>query len=132
MKVVLDCNVVVAAGIKDGTCAACLWEIIRNHQIMVSSEIIEEYREVIARPKFKTSYSSLLQIVEILIDVADWVSPNACSIQLPDPDDTIYLASALEAKADFIITGNKKHLPALSYDQVRIVSPKEFLEILTW
>jgi len=129
MKIVLDCNVLVAAGIKDGTCAACLREIVRNHQTVVSSEIVEEYREVIARPKFKKAYSNLFQIVEILTDVAEWVSSSSCSFQLPDPDDTIYLATALKAKANVLITGNKKHFPNSTYENVRILNPKEFLDI---
>jgi uncharacterized protein len=129
MKIVLDCNVLVAAGIKDGTCAACLREIIRNHQVFVTSEIVEEYREVIERPKFKKAHSNLLEIVEILTDIAEWISSSACSFQLPDPDDTIYLAAALEAKANTLITGNKKHFPLSNYDHVRILSPKEFLDI---
>lgn len=82
MKIVLDCNVLVAAGIKDGTCAACLREIIRHHQLIVTSEIVEEYREVIARPKFKKAYSNLLEIVEILTDIAEWIPSSVCSFQL--------------------------------------------------
>jgi len=129
MKIVLDCNVLVAAGIKDGTCAACLREIVHNHQVFVSSPIIEEYQAVIARPKFKKSYSTLVQLVEIVSDISKWISPSPCSFQLPDSDDIIYLETALEAKADILITGNKKHFPNSTYDKVRILNPKEFLDI---
>ncbi|VEN74389.1 hypothetical protein EPICR_30326 [Candidatus Desulfarcum epimagneticum] len=46
-RLVLDCNVLIAAGWSDGTCHRVVHEIIRNHIPIVSSKIIEEYSRVI-------------------------------------------------------------------------------------
>ncbi len=45
-----------------------------------------------------------------------------------DATDNHILACALEAKADFLVTGDKKHiLPLKKIGATRIVSPAEFL-----
>jgi len=48
---------------------------------------------------------------------------------LPDPQDRIYLDAAISARADVLITGNKKHFPQAAYDRVHGVSPREFLDL---
>jgi len=40
----------------------------------------------------------------------------------------VFLECAVEAKADFLITGNKKHFPFKSFHHTRIVSPREFID----
>ena len=50
-------------------------------------------------------------------------------MHLPDSKDQAYLDAALAAKAAVLITGNKKHFPDSAYQGVRIVSPRQFLEM---
>jgi len=70
---------------------------------------------------------------------------NLTVIPLPDPDevrrfsgkveqkDIPVLLSALQGKADFLVTGDKKHFDGIKAKHtypLRIVSPAEFLEIV--
>jgi predicted nucleic acid-binding protein len=50
MRVVLDCNVVIAAARTDGVCRSVLLQVVRAHELVVSPPILEEYRSVGARP----------------------------------------------------------------------------------
>lgn len=59
MLVVLDCNVLVSAGLTDGTCRAVIREVVARHRCVLSQEILAEYREVSARPKFTGSHSQV-------------------------------------------------------------------------
>jgi predicted nucleic acid-binding protein len=48
-----------------------------------------------------------------------------------DPKDDPIIATAVVAKADYLVTGDRAHLlPIREYQGIRIVSPREFLEVL--
>jgi predicted nucleic acid-binding protein len=49
--------------------------------------------------------------------------------KLVDPSDEKFIACALAAKADFLITGNTKHFPQ-SFRSVAIVTPRTFCDDL--
>ena len=55
------------------------------------------------------------------------IAPQPCPVRLPDSDDEIYLAVALGAEVDAIITGNKKHFPEKKCRDIRIITPRQFL-----
>lgn len=55
------------------------------------------------------------------------VRPVDDPVDLPDPEDAVYLQTALGGQADILITGNRKHFPFEEYRGIRIVSPREFL-----
>lgn len=46
------------------------------------------------------------------------------------PEDDLTLATAVSAKADYLVTGDKKLQEVGSYQGVTIMSPQEFLKIL--
>lgn len=51
-------------------------------------------------------------------------------VELPDPDDLMFVEVALASQADAIVTGNKKHFPAESCGGILVVSPAELLFLL--
>lgn len=55
------------------------------------------------------------------------IEPFVCPFPTPDPKDEMYVATALTAQADAIITGNLKHFPPLLCHPIRIFSPRQFL-----
>jgi uncharacterized protein len=56
------------------------------------------------------------------------VSPSKVS---PDPDDDTFIACALSAKVQFLVTGNKKHFPSDKLGEARVVNAAELLEFIT-
>lgn len=49
----------------------------------------------------------------------------------PDPDDEMVLECAVASEADFLVSGDKKHLlPLREYQGIRIVSPADFLRLV--
>lgn len=68
-------------------------------------------------------YSKLVRLVTVA------TVPRAV---LADPDDDQVLACALAARADLIISGDRKHLlPMKTYQRIAIVTPREAIERLT-
>jgi uncharacterized protein len=127
MRVVLDCNVVIAAARTDGVCRTVLLDIVRHHQALLSAPVIAEYRSVGARPKHKPYHRTMLVITDLLEQVALIVEPAQHSFGLQDPDDEIYLATAFAGQAEALVTGNIRHFPTPRYGSIEILRPAEFL-----
>lgn len=132
MNIVLDCNVLISASVNDGTCRKVLKKAINNHQIFLSQKIVDEYLKTITKLKFKEKTAEeFYGLVSSLFLVANMIEPLPCNIQLLDKDDEVYLATAITVKADYLITGDKKHFPFDEYEGVKVLSPGEFLRETT-
>jgi putative PIN family toxin of toxin-antitoxin system len=129
MRVVLDCNVLISAGLNPGICRTVLYEVLESHQCILSAEILREYVTVARRKRFARAEEILISLIQVVSRNAAFVAPQSSALRLLDPKDQAYLDAALAAKAAVLITGNKKHFPDSAYQGVRILSPREFLEI---
>ena len=101
--------------------------------LVCSDELITELVTVISRPEItaKLSLEEANELVSLIIERAVFVQVKDVPAVSPDPKDDIFLASAATAVCDFLVTGNRKDLLDLgSHGQTKIVSPRQFLEIL--
>lgn len=130
MRVVLDCNVLVSAAISRGTCRQVLDEVAHSHTLCYSQATLQEFLRVSRYTYIKPYFPRVQKIVKTILRIGVEVIPADRSITLPDPDDVVYLQTALAAKADILITGNRKHFPFENYAGVRVLSPREFLSQL--
>lgn len=132
IRVVADTNVYVSAIIFGGTCEAIL-ALTRAGvvDLYLSPAIQRELKDVLAH----TFGWTQPQVREALAEVralASLVRPAVrLSGILPHDQDHRILECALAAQADFLVTGDKKHLqPLKTFRGIRIVSPREFLDLL--
>jgi len=131
MKFIIDCNVLIAAGLKDGLCRRVIEESLSRGILYISKEIILEYLLVSRRDKFKSRQAYLEELIELLTKAANIVDPPSSSFDLPDPQDKKYIDLAIVIKADFLVMGNLKHFPDKKYGKTDVVSPREFFEFLS-
>lgn len=132
IRVVADTNVYVSAIVFGGTCEAIL-ALARAGvvDLFLSPAIRNELRSVLQNTMAWTEP----RIREALAEVnalATIVRPSAgvSGILTHDQDHRI-LEPALAAHADYLVTGDKKHLQPLKiFRGIRIVSPREFLNQL--
>ena len=121
MRLVVDTNVLVSALLKPGSvpdrALAAMWR--RQAVVLYDARISAEYRDVVARPKFRVIerdriedlLATLLARGERLENVAVWDGAMA------DEGDRIFVEVALTGRADVIVTGNLKHYPThLGFD----------------
>jgi putative PIN family toxin of toxin-antitoxin system len=128
MKVVIDTNILVSAAIRNGIPEIVI-QIIVDHpefEWIVSQEIMTEYTEVLQRRKLKLSeevqqeWIDLLQTVTRLIEVK-------IEVDFPrDRKDAKFLACAITANTDFLITGDRDFEDAQMLGNTTILSVKDF------
>ena len=128
MKVLLDTNVLIAALISRGVCSDLLEHCFLHHTIVTSHPLLEELRDQLIN-KFKYGTQEADEAVSLLQSQMSLVP--APLLQQPvcrDPDDDVVLATAIEAIADCIITGDKDLLILQKYQNVVIVRPSDFAD----
>jgi uncharacterized protein len=96
-------------------------------EIGVSTEILNEYRRVLERPRFKISTAKLDGFFSQLEAQAKLVHPLHGVGASPDESDNRFLECAESFDAEFLITGNNRHFPEV-WKRTKIVNAREFLE----
>lgn len=131
-RVVFDTNVFIS-GILFGGNPRQVLELARNGQIqlLTSSAILLELAEKL-HEKFQWSQEEVREVIEGIGVFAEIVKPEVKVDKIKaDPDDNRILECAKQASADFIVSGDKKHiLPLKKFGKSRVVTPTQFLEIL--
>ena len=86
--------------------------------------------KVLARPKFSFAPDEIAGLIGLLQSRGLLFEPSPAPGASPDPGDDDFIACALAAEAEFIVTGNKRHFPAESCGRTRVVSARDLMEIL--
>lgn len=129
MKIVIDTNV-VASGVFFGGAPRRVLEAISSGNIdaFATNEILEEYHETIDRlmkkygGRFDSNGLTRFQMMIKLIDTQTKI--DICR----DPDDNKFLECAVDAKAIYIVSGDKDLLTLEKYDNVEIITAREFCD----
>jgi uncharacterized protein len=129
LRIVIDTNVLISSFFggnpkkvidlwKSGSAILCL-----------TQEILEEYLRVMARlPIAPETKSKLVTILQEKRNI-ELVNPSRHYAIIPeDPEDDKFIDCAVEAQADYIISGDRHLLQVKAFRDIPIYSPKEFLK----
>jgi putative PIN family toxin of toxin-antitoxin system len=133
VRIVFDTNVVVSACFWSGAPLDCLKAWLESQcTAFISPPLLAEYEEVYAELALDYPDRQPVNWVGALRDSAEMVFPVDRVVGVvADPFDAMVLECATAAEAEFIISGDKKHLlPLGSYRGCLILSPGEFLKRL--
>lgn len=131
MKAVIDTNVFMSALINQSGAPAKILRRWRNRQfILVISAAIEfEYTDVLLN-------ATQIPAKEVQ-DLLEEVRTHALAVPISgtlhvckDPDDDVFLETAMTGKSNFLVTKNLKHFPKKSYQGIKIVKVSAFLREL--
>lgn len=136
MRLVLDTNVVASAMLWGGN-PKLLLQARREKRVelFTSVTMLAELTDILARPKFEKKIAASLLSVDQLVDgyaeLVQVVRPTPTPRIVADPDDDVVIGTALAAKADLLVTGDRGLLDVGVYQGVRIVSVAEVIGIIT-
>ena len=130
MKIVCDSNIILSALVFGGLPKEIM-DTARDGKIHVyiSPAIVVEVARILST-KFHWSRHDVERVVRNLVESYHVIYPKRNITEIKnDPTDNAILACALEANADCIVTGDKKHLlPKKVFRRIPILSPAQFLK----
>lgn len=131
MKIIIDTNILIDAMVDDFSYTWKIIDLVLAGEIeaIASEKILRENRLIIDRQiinvKDKECLEKFFNAVKII-----QVNKKVLAV-LDDPEDNKFIECALEAAADYIISSDKHLLFLENYDNVKILSPKDFWLIYT-
>lgn len=137
LKVVIDANLFVSAIISKKGNPAKLLQLWRNRAflVVISEQMLEELERVLRYPRIRNKYNlkdedALLAVSAIRKFAVVLTDRLKIGVIKDDPDDNKVLACALEAKADYIVSGDNHLLDLVVFENIPIVTVKDFIDNL--
>lgn len=101
-----------------------------NITLCVDSRILFEYEDVLRRPHFQIEHNMVDVVLEYIENTSEMHSTTPLAGSLPDPDDNQFIEVAVSADVDCLVTGNLKRFPSLLRCGVKVLLPREFLDVV--
>lgn len=131
-RIILDTNLWISFLISENFTE--LDELIRTKKVILvfSNELLEEFIEVVKRPKFKKFFSK--KDVELLLDTfdqyADLINVTSQIDLCRDEKDNFLLNLSVDGKTDYLVTGDKDLLVLEKVNKTRILTYRELIKIV--
>ncbi len=94
-----------------------------------SQEILNEYNRVAHIIAQKYKKENVIDIIELLLIYGEIASPVSLKEAISrDPDDDKFIACALGAACQIIVSGDKDLLTISGYQGINILKPAEFVK----
>ncbi len=140
IRAVLDVNTLVSGTITPAGPAGAILQEWRAaaFTLVTCEELLAEYEDVLLRPKILRTYrgitretatasASALRAFSDVVTLPDPIPP----VIPEDPDDDVLLVCAVAGRADYVVTGDRRHLlPLREYLGIPIVSPGAFVSLV--
>ena len=136
MRLVLDTNVVASALLWGGVPHLLLQAAHgKRIELFTSTPLPAELTSILGRRKFlrkiEISMLSIDQLVDRYAELTTLVRPVPMPRVAPDPDDDVVIGTALAAKAELIVTGDRPLLSVTTYQGVHFVGVSHAVRTIT-
>jgi putative PIN family toxin of toxin-antitoxin system len=136
MRIVLDTNVLVAGLLHVRRPPGRVLDLVLGGSVVLlwDDRLLEEYAEVLARPKFAFGRADVRALLDYLRLAGEFTVSQPLDlprqIKVPDPQDLPFAEVAVVARADALVTGNARHFTFLPRFGIQAMTPASFL--LRW
>ena len=98
--------------------------------LLFSRELLDEFLDVVQRPKFHKyfSASSIEIALEIIVDFSEFVNVTTEVELCRDIKDNYLLALAIDGKANYLVTGDFDLLDLKMVDRTKIITISNFIK----
>ena len=129
MRIVVDTNVLISGVFFGGMPRKVLSAVISKEiTACATEEIIGEYNEIVQEMISRKQGHLSSDILAPLIGTMEIVEAKTKVELSRDPDDDKFLGCAKDAKALYIVSGDKDLLVLEEFDAIEIITAKEFCE----
>ena len=130
MRVFLDTNVLVSAFATRGLCADLFELVLLEHELILGRNVLREFAKALQQ-KVKLPTREADRIVQFISGEASRLIESHRPVSAPvDSDDAVVVGEALNGDAEVFVTGDAMLLKVGRIEQLKIVSPRMFWELL--
>ena len=137
LKAVIDINLFVSGLISKKGSPARLLRLWRDHAflLVISEQMVQEIESVLQYPHIRNKYNLKDEEIEQAVSTIKKFAvllPDAIELDVvkDDSDDNKVLACALAIKADYIVSGDSHLLELGIFENIPIVTVKDFLAFI--
>lgn len=133
MRVVLDTNVFISGIFWSGNYCSQLIDKWKNKEIelVISLEIVEELVETLRNFKIPMPEETIEEWKNLILKNSVLIQPSSkLDVIKEDPKDNKFIETAVDGKADFIISQDKHLLNLKEYKGIKLLKPEEALKII--
>lgn len=137
VKAVLDTNVLVSGLIISVGPSALILDLLRKGKFLsITSEVLLlEFSQTVRYPRILKKYQLSEHQIRKFLQALRFRSQVVHLLRIPkvieeDPKDDLVLATGVEGKADYIVSGDQHLLKLKRYRKIKIVPPRKFVKIL--
>jgi putative PIN family toxin of toxin-antitoxin system len=132
MKIVIDTNIFVSSFFWGGYPREVYERIINGFdELYITDEIIMEIKSVMSSSKFNLNSNKIEDYIKIIEKYSKKiVSKNIPKSISRDKNDDKILQCGLDGNVDYIVTGDKDLLILKEHNAIKIIKPKDYLEIV--
>jgi len=130
-RVVLDTNILVSSALGGAL------ELILDKwgeevfTVVLTTDILDEYLDVIRRPKFHLTQETLDRITRYVYGFGEFVVPTESIQAIPeDPKDDKFLEAAVAGNVEAIVSGDSHLLNLKKFRSIPIITARDFLNLL--
>ncbi len=133
IRAVVDTNILIRSILNPKGPAGRILEELRARRfcLLYSETLLEELASVLSRPRFRDKYKvsddDVADILSLIVQEGEAVSPSASIEACRDPKDNKVLEAAFFGRADVIVTGDEDLFALDPFEGIRILGLSEFL-----
>ncbi len=131
IRIVIDTNIYISAILFDGKPESTIKLAATEKVALYTTYAIVAEVAGVLRNKFNWTNQQVEYADQFIRDISVLITPTCLINKIKtDEADNRILECALESNANFIVTGDRKHLLTLrKYKDIEIISAAEFLEV---
>lgn len=136
MRAVIDTNIFVSGIIKPSGLTGDVLRQLRdgNFTLFYAPALLDELVDVLNRPRIRDKYGitheDIKTIVALVMLRGESVTPDRTITVCRDPKDDMFLEIAVAGDADVIVSGDNDLLVLNPFENIPIISPRDFLDML--
>lgn len=131
LRIVIDTNIYYSSLLYGGYPREIIILASQKYYLAVSSpEILLELRQLLDK-KSDYSFNEINEIVKEIEEFSYIVTPKQKVVIVRHAADNKIIEAAISGNSDYIVTGDKDLLELKSYKGIKILNPKELLEVFT-
>ena len=132
MKIVIDSNIFISSFFWGGNPNEVFEKVINGFdELFITDEIIKEIISVMSDSKFTVNIADIEDYIKIIEKYSKNIESKNVSVFISrDQDDNKILQCAYDGNVDYIITGDKDLLVLKEYESIKIMNPKDYLELI--